>query len=64
MDQKKLLALQGHHLWIAVQLNAQLVMQIAKAPQIVVADEQMHRDAGIGKLGQLALNTHKASRNH
>ena len=64
VDHKELLAFQNKDLWLTVELDAQLVVEIAEAPQVVVADEQMDGDAAIGKLGQLALDAGKPFGNH
>ena len=64
VDQKELLAFDGLDDRFTMQFNAQFVMQIAKTPQIVVADEQMDGNARIGELGQLALQSHKTFGNH
>ena len=39
MDQKELLSLDGLDDWLAVQLDPKLVVQVAKRPKVVVADE-------------------------
>ena len=64
VDHKELLAFQNKDLWLTVELDAQLVVEVAKAPQVVVADEHVDGDAGIGKLGQLALDAGEAPGNH
>ncbi len=48
----------------AVQFNPDFVMQVAETPKVVVADEQMHGNARIGKLGQFALQPDETLGNH
>ena len=64
VDEEELLSFDGLDDGFTVQLNPQLVMQISEAPKVVVADEQMHRNACISELGQLALKPDKPFGNH
>ena len=64
VDEEEFLAFDGFDDGLAMQFDADFIMQIAEAPQVVVADEQVYRDARIGELGQFALHSDEASRNH
>ena len=64
MDQKELLAFNRLDDRLAVHLKTQFVVQVTETPKVVVADEHVHRNARIGKLSQLALQSDKASGNH
>ena len=55
VDEKELPAFDGLDGRFAVQLNPQLVMQIAEAPEVVIADKHVYGNARIGELGQFTL---------
>jgi len=60
----KTLAQNIQFLSFLVNNNAHFLLDIAKQPKIVVACEPVHRNAGIGKFGQLAKKTNKTLRHN